>query len=870
MTTRIKLRRDTAANWTANNPILALGEAGIETDNNNIKYGDGITPWNDLDYPPAVKAREQAGFITEIGQQPSVYPFDDQWLSSVAVDADDNSYYIGGYYDDIDIGYNRNLVVKLNPLGGVEWQRRLTITEGDEGYGTSISVDPANGQLVTVNEFWIPAGSHAIYAPTIIRLDPATGDIVGHPTIISDAANIHDATPYGSSDYGDIYINAITTDNDGNTILAGTKYGDQKEIPVTPLLGSTGSVLIVSSSTFTAPEYPRYSGYDNAWYVKGTDLLNKTWINAVNRFDNVEGTSNSTTGTGATFDFYYNNKVAQVRSYNQGMYYQPGDVITIPADRINGLTSATITVHNVDGSGRILYRDWYYNQTDWSYTYAPDKSKVYLYVDDGDVAFESTGTWTVVHNYNSNAFVWSPDSGTPWNLSIGDSRYDQFDTVAVDSNNNIFAGGKGWTDTSTDGNEGVPEYYGSVVKISQAGQQLWAKSLEIVDGGEGWEVTGVTVDSNDDVIAVQSAFGDGLVTKIDNDGNPVWRKSFSDVNPMSMYDVSVTTDADDNIYVVATMNGALSLGDDLQILKIASDGHLVWQRSLGTWSDEKVSWYDPGKSLTVKNGMLYIAGVTYAGTNNIGTAIAIPTDGTGVGNFQSNNWIYRETNWSDWGAYTANSTMTNLVISSTATSLTVTTSTSYDSIDSDWPVNVTPVLHGFGGEVVGIKSLTFEDGSVQTSAAGTMNRSAEGVVWNEHTVVLRLEHAGQFLLYNNRRDNYNQYCDVYIPHNNDVAFPIGTEITFVKDERTQLIYFWPQYGNNEIHIVPAGLAPGYGYYNGDVFDGGEGWAVVGNPTNNHQSPGNGQWNTPGVIKLLKIDVNRWMLSTTPGQDIIQY
>jgi len=868
MTTRIKLRRDTAANWTANNPILALGEAGIETDHNNIKYGDGITPWNDLDYPPAVKAREQAGFITEVGQSPSQYSYDDQWLSSVAVDADGNSYYTGGFDEYDGIWWEHNLVVKLNPLGGVEWQRRLTAIEGEEGYGTSISVDPTNGQLVTVNEFYTNTNSTWVYTPVIIRLDPATGDIVGYPTVINDALDIYNSE--GGGDVADIYINAITLDNDGNSILAGLKYGDQKEIPVTPLLGSTGSVLIVSSSTFNTAEYPRYTGYDSAWWVKGTDLVNKTYINAVNRFDNVSGTSNSTSGTGATFDFYYNNKVAQVRTYNQGINYQPGDVITIPADQINGLTSATITVINVGGSGEVLYRSWTDDQTDWSYTYQPDKSKVYLYVDDNDVAFESTGTWTIVHNYNANAFVWSPDGGTPWNLTIGDSSYDQFDTVAVDSNNNIFAGGKGYTDTSTDGWEGQPEYYGSVVKISQAGEQLWAKSLEIVDGGEGWEVTGLTVDSNDDVITVQNAFGYGLVTKLDNDGNLIWRKTFLDSNPMSMYDASVATDEDDNIYVVATMGSAYSLGDDLQILKIASDGHLVWQHSLGTWGDENVSWYDPSKSLTVKNGMLYIAGATYAGNNNVGAAIAIPTDGTGLGNFQSNNWIYKETDWSGWDEFTENSTVTNLVISSTATSLTVSTSTMYTSNSSSWSVNVTPILHGFGGEVVGVKSLTFEDGSVQTTAAGTMTRSAEGVVWDENDVVLRLEHAGQFLLYNNRRDNYNQYCGVYIPHNDDVAFPIGTEITFVKDERTQLIYFWPQYGNNEIHIVPAGLAPDYGYYNGDVFDGGEGWAVVGNPTNNHQSPGNGQWNTPGVIKLLKIDVNRWMLSTTPGQDIIQY
>jgi len=50
MTTRIKLRRDTAANWTASDPILALGEPGLETDTRKIKYGDGSTAWSGLPY----------------------------------------------------------------------------------------------------------------------------------------------------------------------------------------------------------------------------------------------------------------------------------------------------------------------------------------------------------------------------------------------------------------------------------------------------------------------------------------------------------------------------------------------------------------------------------------------------------------------------------------------------------------------------------------------------------------------------------------------------------------------------------------------------------------------------------------------------
>lgn len=50
MTTRIKLRRDTAANWNTANPVLALGEAGYDTTNNKIKVGDGTTAWQDLEY----------------------------------------------------------------------------------------------------------------------------------------------------------------------------------------------------------------------------------------------------------------------------------------------------------------------------------------------------------------------------------------------------------------------------------------------------------------------------------------------------------------------------------------------------------------------------------------------------------------------------------------------------------------------------------------------------------------------------------------------------------------------------------------------------------------------------------------------------
>ena len=49
MVTRIQYRRDTAANWTANNPTLLPGEPGLETDTGKIKYGTGAV-WTATNY----------------------------------------------------------------------------------------------------------------------------------------------------------------------------------------------------------------------------------------------------------------------------------------------------------------------------------------------------------------------------------------------------------------------------------------------------------------------------------------------------------------------------------------------------------------------------------------------------------------------------------------------------------------------------------------------------------------------------------------------------------------------------------------------------------------------------------------------------
>lgn len=67
MTSRLQNRRDTAANWTSNNPTLAAGEIGLETDTAKYKMGDGATAWNSLAYAYTAGAAGATGPTGPIG-----------------------------------------------------------------------------------------------------------------------------------------------------------------------------------------------------------------------------------------------------------------------------------------------------------------------------------------------------------------------------------------------------------------------------------------------------------------------------------------------------------------------------------------------------------------------------------------------------------------------------------------------------------------------------------------------------------------------------------------------------------------------------------------------------------------------------------
>lgn len=58
MSTRIQIRRDTAAAWASSNPVLAVGEPALETDTGRQKMGDGQRAWETLPYLGAVLGQD--------------------------------------------------------------------------------------------------------------------------------------------------------------------------------------------------------------------------------------------------------------------------------------------------------------------------------------------------------------------------------------------------------------------------------------------------------------------------------------------------------------------------------------------------------------------------------------------------------------------------------------------------------------------------------------------------------------------------------------------------------------------------------------------------------------------------------------------
>jgi hypothetical protein len=137
MTTRIKFRRDTAANWTEQNPTLALGEPGFEQDTNKLKIGDGETAWTLLDYASGGSDSLTSDHSVAITVGNTEYfaivnraNNNDNGVegTAVAYDSDNNivTLHVSEVYDDYASESDDLLIIsKFDDTGALLWQKQI-------------------------------------------------------------------------------------------------------------------------------------------------------------------------------------------------------------------------------------------------------------------------------------------------------------------------------------------------------------------------------------------------------------------------------------------------------------------------------------------------------------------------------------------------------------------------------------------------------------------------------------------------------------------------------------------------------------------------------------------------------------------------
>ena len=179
MANRIQFRRDSSVNWATVNPVLSMGEPGLETDTNKLKVGNGITVWASLPY------------LVEIPHELINGDY------SLVLDASGNITAPG------DITTSGNITIA--------GQFATTSTSGNIISGTTNLVLSANNRIQIEDA---PLNLSIRYTTEYIQL-PAKGDMIFDRTLNEFVG--YDGTEWRSLNYTDRLING-----DHSVILSGS------------------------------------------------------------------------------------------------------------------------------------------------------------------------------------------------------------------------------------------------------------------------------------------------------------------------------------------------------------------------------------------------------------------------------------------------------------------------------------------------------------------------------------------------------------------------------------------------------------------------------------------------------------------------
>ena len=628
----------------------------------------------------------------------------------------------------------------------------------------SMAYNPVSGNIVVVVTTPTSMGDSLDSGWTetvILTIDSGSGTVVSTRTLRDD---------------GDVYAHDVDISSTGKVAVVGEKFNEYTEYgAITPLTGSGVDKLWVTKSDIDAEHFPGESipggSYYDDWWITGTGITDQIRVTGVNEYTGLATTSNNE-GSGATISIGFNATTGAYESHTvvaNGVDYAIGDTITVSGLLLSGGTSPAnnivFTVNSVAGSGIITaFITW---------TSGAHPATHLQITTDATVNYAAGGAaFAIKQNMGGEAFVWTPD----FTKAIGGAISDSFTGVAWNAaGTHLYAVGEGKYEVNYD--------QALVVKFSSTGTIVASKFVNDNMGDNSAYNGAVALMANDSIVVVHSMYNDGrdetdevLVTKLDSSLNILWQQFIGVENgdgswtsPDSRICVTVDPATDEILLAWESYNVDIFDDDVIAIVKLDTDGEVVWKRMWGVHeSDTRILYNNYGnKALSIHGDQFTLVGYSDApddGTDNA-FIVTLPLDGTGVG--EQGIWKYVEPN-DDRIKVWRLSGRTSTTFTATEHTGGITAAANVKYYYTDYPnENFTfyphTILSNEGG------AIEFADGSRQTFSTAIVPQvriSAGGYT-------LRPEDSGRHILI--ETSNYS----VVIPNWQKVLLPVGYTVTLI-------------------------------------------------------------------------------------------
>lgn len=233
----------------------------------------------------------------------------------------------------------------------------------------------------------------------------------------------------------------------------------------------------------------------------------------------------------------------------------------------------------------------------------------------------SSDTAGLIAKYNSSGtLVWHRY------LSNGASNENYYG-VCLDGNSNVYV--TGVTDQSDSGDA-------TLVKLDSSGNITWQKKF--TSGTDVQLLRAATCYGSNIYVAgyhTTASGTDAILLKLDTSGSLLWQRRFGN-NSATIFFADVAADDSGNIYVSGVGNASGS--NDAIIVKYDSSGNLLWQRRIGSSSDE--GFY----SINSDGGSIIMAGNYRVSSFQRGMLFKLPNDGSLTGTYNGLTYASTSTN----------------------------------------------------------------------------------------------------------------------------------------------------------------------------------------------------------------------------------